>query len=185
MSNAVAVETTMTATVLSVRIVDRYPFGSACRRVTVRARLLPSSARLRIRILLTLVSDVSAAAANAAMTRPATMTMMSGVIASGSAEGLSRSPEQLAHAPPLVHAHDRLSDQWRDREDAELGRVVETEAAVVVRDRVGDADLVDGSGVQAGDGAITQHAMRRDHVNGFRAPGEERDRGVDKRATGR
>ena len=69
-SSAVAVETTMTATVLRVRMVDRYAFGSACRRVTVRARLLPSSARLRMRMRLTLVNEVSAAAANAATTRP-------------------------------------------------------------------------------------------------------------------
>src|SRR5580700_1694039 len=179
MSNAVAVETTMTATVLSVRIVDRYPFGSACRRVTVRARLLPSSARLRIRILLTLVSDVSAAAANAAMTRPMTMTMMSGVIASGTAEGLSRSPEQFAHASTLVHTHDRLGDQRRDRQDAKLGSVVETEAAVVVRDRVGDADLVDGSGVESRHGAVAQHAVRCHDIHGLGAPCEQRNRRVD------
>ncbi len=80
MSNAVHVETTITATVFRVRIVERYALGSACRRVTVFARRLPSSARLRIRIRLTLVSEVSAAAANAAITRPATMTTMSGII---------------------------------------------------------------------------------------------------------
>src|ERR1035438_6250986 len=185
MSNAVAVDTTMTATVLRLRIVDRYPFGSACRRVTVLARLLPSSARLRMRILLTLVSDVSAAAANAAMTRPITMTMMSGVIGSRTVVGLSRSPEQFAHAPSLVHAHDRLGDQGCDREDAELGRVVETVTAIVIRDRVGDADLVDGGRMEARHRAITEHAVGRDHVDRFRAAGEERDRGVDERATGR
>src|SRR5579862_1803417 len=107
----------MTATVLSVRIVERYAFGSACRRVTVRARLFPSSARLRILILLTLVSEVSAAAANAAMMRPRTMTTMSGVIGPATVVGLSRSPEQFAHAPALVDPHDRLRDQGGHRED--------------------------------------------------------------------
>src|ERR1700733_14439793 len=159
----------MTATVLRVRIVDRYAFGSACSRVTVRARLLPSSARLRIRMRLTLVSYVPAAAANAAMMSPATMTTMSGVIGSATLVGLSRSPEQFAHAPSLVDAHDRLGDQRRDREDAELGRIVEAVTAVVVRDRVGDADLVDWCGMEARHGAITQHAMGGHHIDGLRA----------------
>src|SRR4029077_2392958 len=96
-----------------------------------------------MRILLTLVSDVSAAAANAATTRPKTMTTMRGVIGSRTVEGLSRSPEQFADAPPLVDAHDRLCYQRRDGQDAEFGGVVETETAVVIWDRVGDADLVD------------------------------------------
>src|ERR1035441_3955264 len=185
MSSAVAVETTMTATVFRVRMVDRYAFGSACRRVTVRARLLPSSARLRMRMRLTLVNDVSAAAANAATTRPRTMTMISGVIGSGTVVGLSRSPEQFAHAPSLMDAHDRLGEQRRDREDAELGRIVETVTAVVIRDGVGDADLVDGSRVQARHRTVAEHAVGRHHVDRFRAAGEERDRGVDERATGR
>src|ERR1019366_1098122 len=183
MSNAVAVDTTMTATVLRLRIVDRYPFGSACRRVTVLARLLPSSARLRMRILLTLVSDVSAAAANAAMTRPITMTMMSGVIGSRTVVGLSRSPEQFAHAPSLMHAHDRLGDQRRDGEDAKLGRVVETVTTVVVRDGVGDADLVDRRRVEPCDRTVTEDAMRRHDVDRFRTAGQQRNRRVDEGAT--
>src|SRR6202035_3820856 len=184
MSSAVAVETTMTATVFRVRIVDRYAFGSACRRVTVRARLLPSSARLRMRMQLTLVSDVSAAAANAAMTSPRVMTMMSGVIGSGTVVGLSRSPEQFAHAPSLMDAHDRLGDQRRDREDAELGRIVEAVTAVVIRDRVGDADLFDRRRVESRHRAVTQDAVGRHHVDRFRAPGEERNRRVDECAAG-
>src|SRR5450432_4030843 len=185
MSNAVAVDTTITATVFRLRMVDRYEFGSACRRVTVLARLLPSSARLRMRILLTLVNDVSAAAAKAAMTRPMTMTTMSGVIGSEAVVGLSRSPEQFAHAPSLVDAHDRLGDQWCDREDTKLGRVVKAVAAVVVRDGVGDADLVDRRCVQSRHRTIAQYTMGRDHVDGFRTAGEQRDRGVDERAARR
>src|SRR5580704_724456 len=184
MSSAVAVETTMTATVFRVRIVDRYAFGSACRRVTVRARLLPSSARLRMRMRLTLVSDVSAAAANAAMTSPRMMTMMSGVIGSGTVVGLSRSPEQFAHAPSLMDAHDRLGDQRRDREDAELGRIVETVTAVVIRDGVGDADLVDGCGVESRHRAVAEHAVGGHDVNGLCTPGEQCHRRVDEGAPG-
>src|ERR1700733_2117294 len=174
----------MTATVLRVRIVERYAFGSACRRVTVRARLLPSSARLLIRILLTLVSEVSAAAANAAMMSPRTMTTMSGVIGLATEVGLSRSPEQFAHAPSLVDTHDRLRDQGRHRKDPKLGRVVKTVTAVVIRDGVGDADLLDGSRVQPCEGTVAEHAMSRHDVHRLGAPGEERDRRVDERAAG-
>src|SRR5579864_132645 len=175
MSTAVAVDTTMTATVLRVRIVDRYAFGSACRRVTVLARLLPSSARLRIRILLTLVNEVSAAAANAATTRPKTMMTMSGVIGAEAGVGLSRSPEQFAHAASFVNTHDRLGDQRRDREDPQLGRIVEAVTAVVIRDRVGDADLVDGSCVKARHRAFAQDSVCRHHIYGLRTIGKQRD----------
>ena len=113
------------------------------------------------------------------------MTTMRGVIGSGTVEGLSRPPEQFADAPSLVDAHDRLCDQWRDGQDAELGGVVETVTAVVIRDRVGDADLVDRGCMESRHRAVTQYAVRRDHVDRFRATGEERDRGVDQRATGR
>ena len=60
------------------------------------------------------------------------------------------SPEQLADAATLVDAHDRLGDEWCNAEDTQAGMVVEAARPVVQRDRVGDADLVDGRLVEAG-----------------------------------
>src|SRR5438132_13420774 len=119
MRTAVAVEATITATVLRVRIVDRYALGSLCSRTTRCALRFPSSARLRMRMRLTLVSEVSAAAANAATISPTTRTTMSGVMLTyrmqSAGAGLSRSPEQLAHADALVHDHACFDNTWSHR----------------------------------------------------------------------
>src|ERR1035441_8866123 len=136
------------------------------------ARWSPSSARVRIRSRETEVSAVSAPAAKEASTmvtargiasqvmarsvrgRPAPIRRVSEADPAGGPEGcgrrsgLSYSSEQLADAPPLMDAHDRLCDQGGHRENPELRMVVEGPRLHVERDGVGDADLVDGRVVQ-------------------------------------
>src|SRR5439155_336607 len=65
-SRVAADEATMIATVLTIRMVDRYPFGSRCRRSIVIACGSFCSTRVRNRTRLIDVSDVSADAASAA-----------------------------------------------------------------------------------------------------------------------
>src|SRR5438105_3608562 len=192
---AVAVDDTITATVLSVRMVDRYALGSLCSRTTRCALRFPSSARLRMRMRLTLVSDVSAAAANAATTSPATRMAMSGVMPAAIGVvvarpgrpcrgGLTRSTEQLAHAAALVHPHDRFRDERSHREDTKLGRIVEAGLPVGKRDGVGDADLVDRCVVQEAQCAVGEHAVRRHAVDAGPALLAQCDGCADERGPG-
>src|ERR1039458_5405231 len=153
-----------------------------------------------MRIRDTEVSAVSAAAAKAARTRLATSRTRSQVIGlSPAAEwatppevqprdrwsGVTRSSEQLADAPPLVDADDRLGDQRRHGENPELGVVVEGALGVRKGDGVGDADLIDGGIVKALESTIGEHPMGDDHIDADRATGTQRLRGADEGASGR
>src|SRR5260370_15586144 len=114
--SAVAVEATMSASVLVNRTVDRNRFVSARSRCRMTAAWLPCSARWRTRRRPTEVSAVSVPLASATMKKQMTRTKSSTVSCPLMTKGLS---EELADAPVLVYPHDRLSEELRHQQHLE------------------------------------------------------------------
>src|ERR1700730_12078595 len=127
-----------------------------------------------MRSLLTDVSAVSDAAANAARMRETISRRMRSVIQwprlrSQRAALTVWSPEHLADAAALVHTNNRLSDQGCDAEHVQARMVIEAAGPVGQRDGVGDADLIDRCLVQQGQRAVGEHSVGGDDVDSRRA----------------
>src|ERR1700694_4761879 len=118
LSSAVAVDATISASVLTNSTVERKRLGSARNRCRMLAALLPCSARKRTRRRPTEVSAVSVPLAAAATKKQMTRTMSSTTSWPVMTSGLS---EELADAPVLVHPDDRLSQQRCDRQHRDWG----------------------------------------------------------------
>src|SRR5712692_4463778 len=116
--SAVAVDATISASVLVNSTVDRNRLGSARRRCRITPAWLPCSARNRTRKRPTEVSAVSVPLASAAMTRQANRTMSSANSCPFMEKGLS---EELADAPVLVYPDDRLSEERCHRQHFQRG----------------------------------------------------------------
>src|SRR5260370_522448 len=152
--SAVAVEATMSASVLVNRTVDRNRLGSARSRCRMAAAWLTCSARWRTRRRPTEVSAVSVPLASAAMKKQMTRTKSSTVSCPLMTKGLS---QELADAPVLVYPDDRLSEERCHRQP------LERRAHLVGRDGncVGHDHLFHVSFPQSIHRVAGQHGMRR------------------------
>src|SRR4030081_632578 len=126
----------MMATVFTIKIVERYAFGSRCSRSTTIACGTFCSTSCRSRTREIDVSDVSADAASAASTSATRITTSSSQAVVSKFLPLL---EELADGPILVHTKDRLSKQWRDGEDFDFRMLL----LRWQRHGVGDHDLFD------------------------------------------
>src|SRR3989442_12735190 len=95
--------------------------------------------------------------------------------------GLYRLFEELADGSILVHAQDRLGEQWRNRQDFYLGMLLRGWQ----RDRIRDHDLLDRRVDQLLDRVPRQHAVGGEHPNAGRTLSAQRVRNADQGAASR